>query len=427
MSKKTKFLFLSLRQISLLMTRQFLGLFFLPIFIYAQSSQTLSTQQILGSLNPITTSVPFLLISPDSRQGAMGEAGAATDPDVNSIHWNGAKLAMVEKDMGFGISYSPWLRQLVPDISLSYLSFYKKLNKMSTVGASMRYFSLGNITFTDIMGNTTGQFKPNEFALDIAYSQKLSQVFSVGLAFRYINSNLTGGYSVNGQPTKVGQTVAVDISLYYKSKKFDLGEKKAIFTSGLAITNIGSKISYSVVRNFIPTNMRLGFGLKSFIDDYNTIGIYTDLNKLLVPTPPIYYKAASGSDSIDLATGKKVIMAGMDPNVPVAQGIIQSFYDAPGGFKEELREINIASGFEYSYSNQLYFRSGYFYENKYKGGRQFITFGFGVKYSVFGLDASYLIPATATRNNPLQNTWRFTLSFDFDAFKKQNIEATPQE
>lgn len=398
----------------------------LPYFIMAQSSssKTLTTQQLLGALNPITTSVPFLIIGPDSKQGGMGEVGAATDPDVSSIHWNGAKLAMIEKDMGLGASISPWLRNLVPDINLYYVSVYKRINKMSTVGGSLRYFSLGNITFTDIMGNTTGQFKPNEFAIDVAYAQKLSQYFSMGMAFRYVNSNLTGGYSVNGQPTKAGQTVAVDLSMYYKSKKFNLGDKKGIATGGLAITNLGGKISYGTgTKNFIPTNLRLGGGLKTLLDDYNTIGLYLDFNKLLVPTPPVYLRKADGQgDSINPSTGKKIIIAGQDPDIPVTQAVIQSFYDAPGGFKEELREVNTSFGFEYWYSNRFAFRTGYFYEHKTKGGRQFLTFGFGIRYSVFGIDAAYLVPTVANRNHPLQNTWRFTLSFDLDAFKKQNSE-----
>lgn len=390
-------------------------------FSQSSSSKTLTTQQLLGSINPITTAVPFLIIGPDSKQGGMGEVGAATDPDVSSIHWNTAKLAMSDKDMGFGISYSPWLRNLVPDISLSYVTGYKRINKMSAVGMSLRYFSLGNITFTDIMGNTVGQFKPNEFAIDAAYAQKLSPYFSMGMAFRYVHSNLTGGYSVNGQPTKVGQTVAVDLSMYYKSKEFELGEKKNIATAGLSITNLGAKISYGTgTRNFIPTNLRLGGGLKTLLDDYNTIGFYLDFNKLLVPTPPVYLKKANGEgDSVDASTGKKIILAGKDPDVPVIQGVLQSFNDAPGGFQEELREINTSAGFEYWYSNVFAFRMGYFYEHKTKGGRQFLTFGFGIRYSVFGLDASYLIPTVANRNHPLQNTWRFTLSFDFDALKKQ--------
>ncbi len=421
-----QFLFVLLHQFFSKMRYLFLFILFLPSIYCGQSSssKTLTTQELLGAINPITTSVPFLIIGPDSKQGGTGEVGIATDPDVNSIHWNGAKLAMIEKDMGLGISYSPWLRNLVPDISLAYVSAYKRINKLSTVGSSLRYFSLGNITFTDIMGNTTGQFKPSEFAIDLAYSQKLSDYFSMGMAFRYVNSNLTGGYSVNGQPTKVGQTVAVDVSMYYRSKKFDLGDKKAIATGGLAITNLGAKISYGVgTSNFIPTNLRLGAGLKTLLDDYNTIGLYLDFNKLLVPTPPVYLKTADGQgDSIDVSTGKKVILAGKSPDVPVIQGILQSFGDAPGGIREELREINTTVGFEYWYSNQFAFRTGYFYEHKTKGGRQFLTFGFGIRYSVFGLDASYLIPTVANRNHPLQNTWRFTLSFDLDAFKQQNKE-----
>lgn len=421
-------LFVSLRPN---MKTYYLLLLFFPYIFFSQNSSThtLTTQQLLGSLNPITTAVPFLIIGPDSKQGGMGEVGVATDPDVSSIHWNGAKLSMSEKNMGFGISYSPWLRMLVPDISLSYVSFYKKLNKMSTIGSSLRYFSLGNITFTDIMGNTTGQFKPNEFAIDLAYAQKLSPYFSMGMAFRYVNSNLTGGYSVNGQPTKAGQTVAVDVSLYYKSKKLDIGEKKGIATAGLAITNLGGKISYGTgTKNFIPTNLRLGTGLKTILDDYNTIGLYVDFNKLLVPTPPIYLKKADGTgDSVSASTGKKIILYGKDPDVPVIQGVLQSFNDAPGGFKEELREINISTGFEYWYANQFAFRMGYFYESKTKGGRQFLTFGFGIRYSVFGLDASYLVPTVANRQNPLQNTWRFTLSFDFDSFKNQNKEDTENQ
>ncbi len=388
-----------------------------------------TTQQLTGGINPITTSVPFLLIAPDSRQGGMGEVGAATPADVNSIHWNGSKLAFAEKNMGFGISYTPWLRQLVPDISLSYISGYGKLGKMGAIGGSLRYFSLGNITFTDITGNTTGQFKPNEFAIDLAYSQKLSQTFAAGLAIRYINSNLTGGVTLtNGQPTKAGQSVAVDVSMTYKTKKgWELGGKKATGTIGLAITNIGSKISYTTVKNFIPINLRLGGGLKFDIDDFNSFGIYADINKLLVPTPPVYkkMKTINGTDSsaveIDPATGSPVIESGKDPNRSVAAGMFGSFNDAPGGAAEEFRELNFAAGFEYWYAKQFAVRAGYFYEDKTKGGRQFFNIGLGVRYSVFGLDMAYLIPTTL--RNPLQNTLRFTLTFDFDAFKSQNKES----
>lgn len=385
----------------------------------------LSTQDLSGRVNTITTAVPFLLICPDSRQGGMGEVGVATPADGNSIHWNAAKLAFAEKKSGTAISVTPWLRQLVPDIYLYYVSGYTKISKTQAIGASLRYFSLGNITFTDIVGNTTGQFRPNEFSLDVAYSQKLSETFSAGMAMRYIRSNLTGNYTLSsGQVTRPGQTAAVDVGLYYQSKKIMVGDYKSIATAGLSITNIGGKISYSVKRDFVPINLRLGGGLKMNIDDYNTFGIYGDINKLLVPTQPIYKKALDSLgnetpfDAIDPATNEKVIAAGKNPDVPVTRGMIQSFSDAPGGFKEEMKEINFSIGFEYWYAKTFAVRAGYFNEASTKGNRKFFTAGIGLKYNVFGLDMAYLIPVT--QQNPLQNTLRFTLSFDFDAFKNQN-------
>jgi len=392
------------------------------------SSSNLTTQELSGRVNTITTAVPFLMIAPDSRQGGMGEVGAATPADGNSIHWNVAKMAFAEKKGGAAISVTPWLKQLVPDIYLYYVAGYGKISKTQTIGASLRYFSLGNITFTDIVGNTTGQFRPNEFALDLAYSQKLSKTFSAGLAARYIRSNLTGNYTLsNGQPTKPGTSTAVDIGIYYQSKKIKLGEKKGNASAGLVISNIGSKVSYSVKKDFIPINLRLGGGLKIDIDETNTVGIYGDLNKLLVPTQPVYKKALdslgneTAVDAIDPATGEKVIAAGKNPNVGIAKGMLQSFGDAPGGSAEELREINYSVGFEYWYAKTFAVRAGYFNEAKTKGNRKFFTVGMGLRYNVFGLDMAYLIPIT--QRNPLQNTLRFTLIFDFDAFKEQNKEA----
>lgn len=392
------------------------------------TSKALTTQELSGRVNTITTAVPFLMICPDSKQGGMGEVGVATPADGSSIHWNAAKMAFSEKKSGAAISITPWLKQLVPDIYLYYISGYSKISKTQAIGASLRYFSLGNITFTDIVGNTTGQFRPNEFALDLAYSQKLSETFSAGLAARYIRSNLTGNYTLsNGQATKAGTSVAVDIGLYYQSKKLKVNGKKATASAGLAITNIGSKVSYSVKKDFIPINLRLGAGLKMHIDDYNTFGIYGDLNKLLVPTQPVYKKALdslgneTAVDAIDPATNEKVIAAGKNPNVGVPKGMLQSFNDAPGGYKEELKEINYSIGFEYWYAKTFAVRAGYFNESKTKGNRKFFTAGIGLRYNVFGLDMAYLIPIT--QRNPLQNTLRFTLTFDFDAFKDQNKEA----
>ncbi len=388
---------------------------------YRMPAQNLTNQQAADSiqLNTITTAVPFLMIGPDSRHGAMGDAGVATSTDAAAIHWNPAKLAFAEKDMALSLSYVPWLRKLVPDINLAYLSFYKKLDKEQAIGASLRYFSLGNITFTDNNGNSLGDFKPNEFAVDFAYSRLLSKKFSFGMAMRYIYSNLTSGISVSGSDTKPGQSFAVDVSALYKNEKVEVFGQEANFSAGINISNIGAKMAYTADANkdFLPTNLRIGQALELILDDYNTLTIVTDFNKLLVPTPPVYALDENGSPILDPATGKPVIAKGKDPNVPVVQGIFQSFGDAPGGFKEELREINISGGIEYWYNHQFAIRAGYFHENAYKGNRKYFTAGLGLKLKVFGLDLSYLIPTT--QQNPLSNTVRFTLRFDFDAFKEQ--------
>jgi len=399
---------------------------FLTKSIFGQIS---STQLNGQNINPITTAVPFLMISPDSKQGAMGDVGAATDPDINSIHWNGSKLAFSEKKFGVGFTVTPWLRLLVPDINLYYLGGYAKINKRTAIGGSLRYFSLGNIELTNATGVKTGDFKPNEFAVDLAVSQKLSDHFSLGVAMRYINSSISRVF-FNGSQGNAASTGAVDVSMFYKSNKFKMGEKKGLFTGGLAFTNLGAKIKYSNDQNFIPMNMRLGAGLKTDLDEFNTLGVYVDLNKLLVPTPPVYkYKLdANGNPTsdieIDPATGAKVIEKGKNPNVPVAQGILQSFGDAPGGAKEELQEVNICTGLEYWYNNTFAVRTGYFYEPKTKGSRQFFTIGMGFKFKVINVDGSYLIPTLL--NNPLQRTWRITLSFNFDAAPKEKDPSAVQ-
>jgi len=392
-----------------------------------KSFAQISTQALSGqTINPITTAVPFLLISPDSKQGAMGDAGAATEADINSIHWNTSKLAFAEKRFGLGFTVTPWLRLLVPDINLYYLAGYGKIDKKgrTTIGGSLRYFSLGNIELTNATGVKTGDYTPNEWAMDLAFAQKLSDNFSLGVATRYINSSISRVF-FNGSQGNAANTVAVDLTMFYKSKKFDLGPKKAVATGGLAFTNIGAKIKYSNDQNFIPMNMRLGGGLKVHLDDYNTIGYYLDLNKLLVPTPPIYQYTTDANGQLlyvtDPATNEKVIQSGKNPNVPVAQGILQSFGDAPGGAKEEMQEINISNGMEYWYNNVFAFRAGYFYEPKTKGSRQYFTFGAGVRYSIINIDGSYLVPTAI--NNPLQRTWRISISFDFDAAKKKEDPA----
>ena len=384
------------------------------LYFAAFSQQNVSGVDEIGrdNLNTITTAVPFLLISPDSRAGGMGDVGVATSPDANSLHWNPAKFAFVEDEVGFAVSYVPWLRALVPDINLSYLAGYKKLNKNEAIAMELRYFTLGDITFTDVIGNNLGQYKPSEFAIGSAYSRKLSDQFSLAISGRYIYSNLTGGQSAGGITTNAGQSIAADVAGYFR-KDIRIAKKDMELALGANISNIGNKVRYTETstRDFIPINLRLGTALNADLDEYNKISFAFDINKLLVPTPPIY------NDSID---GQ--IDFGQDPNVSVVSGIFQSFGDAPGGFSEEMREINFSVGTEYWYDDQFAVRAGYFNEHNTKGGRKFFTFGSGVKYNVFALDFSYLINASRAinGNNPLANTMRFTLIFDFGAMENIN-------
>ncbi len=362
-------------------------------------------------LNTITTAVPFLIIGPDSRSGGMGDVGVASTPDANSMHWNPAKYAFVEDDMGFAINYVPWLRSLVPDISLSYLSGYLKRNDKETIGISLRYFSLGDITFTDINSNVIGQYKPNELAISTAYARKLSDHYSLAIAVRYIHSDLTGGQTLTGGlGTHAGQSIAADVSSYFQ-KEVRIAKKDFDWAMGINISNLGNKISYTetAVRDFIPINMRFGTSIATNFDDYNSMSIEFDVNKLLVPTPPSYNDDGE-------------INGGMEPDVSVVNGVFQSFWDAPGGTKEEFRELNYSIGLEYWYAEQFSVRAGYFYEHPTKGDRQYFTMGAGVKYNVFALDFSYLIDASSSINgsNPLANTLRFTLVFDFGALEARN-------
>ena len=390
-----------------------ISLVLITIFSFNVYSQDVSGIDEIGrnNLNTITTAVPFLLISPDSRAGGMGDVGVATSADANSMHWNPAKYSFIDQEVGFAVSYVPWLRELVPDINLSYISGYKKLNKNDVIAMELRYFTLGDITFTDVIGNNLGQYKPNEFAIGSSYSRKLSDQFSLAISGRYIYSNLTGGQSAGGIATNAGQSIAADVAGYYV-RDIRIAKNDMQLAFGANISNIGNKISYTETstRDFIPINLRLGTALNSDLDEYNKISFAFDINKLLVPTPPIYNDSIT--DQIDF---------GKDPNVSVVSGIFQSFGDAPGGFNEEMREINFSLGTEYWYNNQFAIRAGYFNEHNTKGGRKFFTFGSGVKYNVFALDFSYLINASRAinGNNPLANTMRFTLTFDFG--QMQNV------
>ena len=376
----------------------------------------ITTGELTGEINVIQSAVPFLTIAPDSRAGAMGDVGAATAPDINSQHWNAAKYVFMEGQGGVALSYTPWLRRLIPDINLAYLVFYKKLDGLQSVSGSLRYFSLGNIVFTDIYGTAQGQFNPNEFAIDAGYSRLFTDNFSGGIVFRFIRSDLTGRQFVGDIDSKAGIAVAADLSFYY-TDKIDLGDKDGVLSFGTNIANMGNKISYTETQepSFLPINWRLGGNLDVEVDDYNSFSFALDLNKLLVPTPPVY------NDTTE------EIEFGKDPNVSVPLGMLRSFFDAPGYeldngtrsvFREELSEITYSLGVEYWYRKQFAIRGGYFHENVNKGNRKYFSLGVGLKLNVFELDFAYLIPTY--QNNPLANTLRFTLGFDFDKYRSSN-------
>jgi len=374
------------------------------------TNQRSFAQETERDWSTITTAVPFLMIGPDARAGGMGDVGGATAPDGNSIYWNASKLAFVEKSIGFDVSYVPWLSGLVDDIGLGYVSGYGKIGDKQTVAASLRYFSLGNITFTDEEGIPQGNYKPNEFAIDLAYSRKLSEKFSAAVVGKFIYSNLTLGQNVGGVESRAGTSVAADVSMYYKNPIHFSRGRKGEWSIGVSINNIGNKISYtsSTEKDFIPTNLRVGGNLSMDIDDYSHISVSFDVSKLLVPTPPVVYK-----ETDDIPEGSEVgdpIPPYKDNDVSVMKGMIQSFYDAP--FKEELQEIIYSAGVEYWYDKQFALRGGYFHEHPQKGNRQYFTLGAGLRYNVFGLDFSYLIATNP--QNPLKNTLRFTLSYEIE-------------
>lgn len=341
-----------------------------------------------SDLNAVTTAVPILTVGPDSRSAALGDAGVALSPDANSPYWNAAKLGFVENDMSVAFSYSPWLSNIVDDMSLNYLSGYKKLNETSAIAVSLMYFDLGEIQFIDAQQNPLQNYNPKEYAVSVSYGQALSENLSVGVAARFIHSNLAGDVNVSGQNTEAqpGNTAAVDVGVYYNK---DLNQKLNLGL-GASISNIGGKIAYTENedKSFLPTNLKVGTALKYNLDAYNTLTLVVDANKLLVPSP------------------------GADTDQSVVSGIFSSFADAEGGAAEELKEVNISGGVEYWYNELFAARVGYFYENPDKGGRQYLSTGLGIRYQKFGLDAAYLIPND--QGNPLADTWRFTLALNID-------------
>ncbi|MFN6944696.1 MAG: type IX secretion system outer membrane channel protein PorV [Cytophagaceae bacterium] len=372
---------------------------------YAQL-QDPNAQDLIGQEGrAITTAVPFLTISPDARAGALGDAGAATSPDANSIFWNPAKLVFIEDEMGASISYTPWLRKLVNDMSLSYLTAYKKITKEQAIGFQLMYFNLGSIQFTDQQGAAMQEFRPKEFSTGLTYSRKLSENMGVAIGLKYIHSNLAGNFTMasTGTQTKPGNTAGGDIGWYWNNDLM-IGGNQSHLALGAAITNIGAKISYTNTseRDFIPTNLRVGAAFTTELDAFNKVTFIADVNKLMVPTPPAY-----GVDSM----GRRVIIAGSDnSDRSMIGGMLGSFSDAPGGFQEELRELYYSLGIEYWYNDLFAIRGGFFHENRFKGNRRYFTMGFGVRYQVFGLDFAYLVPLQ--QNHPLAETLRFSLLFN---------------
>jgi len=364
------------------------------------------TQVELGrsSKNYISTGMPVLLIAPDAVSAAMGDVGVASKPDAYSAHWNNAKFAFVDNDMSFSTTYTPWLRKLgIADMNLLYIGGYKRINNRSTVALSMTYFSLGDIESMNEEGVETGNMHPNEFAVDVTYAMKVADNLSLGASGRLNHSDLTNGQDVGTQTTKAANSLSADIGLYYQ-KTLSSTQEVAL---GAFISNLGAKLSYSdddTENEFLPANLRVGGRYSHQIDEYNSVSLLLDLNKLLVPTPPKQKTDETKAEySARYAEYKKM---------GVIQGAIQSLYDAPGGFSEKLQEIQLSVGGEYWYNNMFAARLGYFYEHENKGGRQYATVGFGIRYNFAGFDFSYLIPTTKIDNSPLAHTIRISLTIN---------------
>ncbi|MES2646212.1 MAG: type IX secretion system outer membrane channel protein PorV [Bacteroidota bacterium] len=355
-----------------------------------------------NTINVVTSAVPFLRISPDARAGGMGDIGVATTPDANSSFWNGAKLPFIETKGGLSLTYTPWLKDLgVGDVFLASLAGYYKLDDQSAISTSIRYFNLGDIQFTDFSGNPISTGKPTEVAIDLGYSRKLSAKWGVGAALRYINSNLARGYaSSSGVEYKAGNTVAGDLSVFYNGVN-DAGKG---WRFGTSLTNLGGKISYTsnaLEKDYIPANLGIGASYTAVFDENSRLLMGLEVNKLLVPTPPLA-TGDSATDASALTTYRN-------------KGVVNSWFSSFGDSDSEFKELQFSAGAEFGYMEQFFVRAGYFYEDKTKGNRQYFSAGVGLKFNVFGLNFSYLVPSgNGTNRNPLSNTLRFSLLFDFD-------------
>ncbi|MFI5186248.1 MAG: type IX secretion system outer membrane channel protein PorV [Chitinophagales bacterium] len=371
---------------------------------------TVNAQQRTNIQNVVTTAVPFLRISPDARAGGMGDLGVATSPDQYSIYWNNAKTPFNESQGGFGATYTPWLKDLgLNDVFLASVAGYYKIDENQAISGSLRYFNLGSIQFTDNLGNDLNIYRPKEFGIDFDYSRKLSDKLGVGVGLKYIYSNLAGNFASSGSTYKAGTAVAGDLSIYYDGKN-DAGTG---WSFGGTLTNLGSKISYTSnadQKDFIPANFAIGTTYTKAIDEQNKISFGLDINKLMVPTPP----SDTSQAALDAYRKKGVVSSWFS-----------SFGDAPGGFSEELKEFQVSVGGEYWYNNQFALRAGYFWEAATKGNRKYFTMGVGLKYNIFGLNFSYLLPSgSGVNRNPLSNTLRFSVLFDFNG---QNSNSSSNE
>lgn len=360
-------------------------------------------------LNPIPSSVQMLNIAPEARGTGMGDAGVASTPDVNSQHWNPAKYSFMESKAAASLSITPWLRKLVNDINLFYAAGYYKINKRNTVSASIKYFSLGDLIFFNDEGDENGTYKPNEFSIDAAYALKMSDVTSGAIALRYIHSDM--GYQQIDDAATAGNAFAADIAFYFK-KDLNIQGNNAQVMAGLNISNIGTKITYDdgVTNEYLPANLKIGGGFWYDMDSYNKIGATVDFNKLLVPTPD--YRSKTSED--DLYQAKLDYY-----DKSVVGSLFSSFGDAPRGGKEELEEIDIMGGIEYTYNNMFSARFGYHHNNENKGNLKYASAGIGIKYQMINVDASYIFTVgQANSNSALANTIRITLGFDLGRFVK---------
>lgn len=378
---------------------------------FSQNKVVANPDELLGAQNAITTAVPFLSITPDARHAALGDAGVATTADANAAYWNAGKLVFIDRKYGGSLSYTPWLGKIVNDMSISYLTGFYKFSKEQAIATSIKYFDLGEINFRDPNNNPLNDFHPREMAVDVTYSRKLTEELGVGIAARYIYSNLTGAFA--GIDAKPGQSVGVDIGVYY-TKTFERA-KTSNLSLGATITNIGAKLSYTDNQNkdFIPTTIRLGGVYTLDLDMYNSLSFILDFSKLMVPTPPI--RDTDGT-----------ILYGKDDNRSLLSGMFGSFTDAPNGFEEEMQEIMTSAGIEYWYNKTFAARLGYFNEAKNKGNRKYMTVGLGFRRKKFGIDVAYLVPVNR-RESPLAETLRFTLLFEVPWNNNESVETVTEQ